>query len=100
MKEKIILWAKHFTLGIPLAITSLPLHWALRGTAGVYGLMCRFMRKLGYKNSISNNGEALEAVILINDLRKSGGKWAQDDFLQVLNFYYEDYQRSKEKNEG
>ena len=85
MKEKAIFLAKFVTISVPIMATSLPLHWMLRGGARLYGLLCKIMWKL---DLAAFPGEAAEAVVLIEDLRKAGINMPEKEFLEIINSYY------------
>lgn len=86
MKEKAIFLAKAVTLGIPVGLISIPLHWMLRGGTSLYGLLCRFTDKL--YSGVFPAASTIEAGILIEDLRKTGGNLSKEEFLKIINSYY------------
>lgn len=85
MKEKAIFLAKLGTIGIPLMVTSFPLHWMLRGGTRLYGLMCKTIDNLG---GVFHSSGAVEACVLIDDLRKASGNLSKKEFFELINSYY------------
>lgn len=85
MKEKAIFLAKWGTIGIPLMVTSFPLHWMLRGGTRLYGLMCKAIDNLVCDSHTSG---AIEAWVLIDDLRKASGNLSKKEFFELIDSYY------------